>query len=452
MPSGSRNAVAPFYLLACLVLGGSAQGIWQNAALQLAGLAIIGWAAVTPSDETLARPAKQLLILAAVAIVVVVLQLVPLPASIWGHGARAEIAEGYALLDQSVPELPISLTPYASIAALLGIIPPLALFCAVVRFTPCRASWLATALLAGAVLGTMLGALQVANGRANSFWYPYRDTNIGSGVGFFANANHMASLLVISLPFIAALIAVGKGRNLQRYSALVAVLAGVALIMVMGIALNGSLAGYVLALPVLAASALIVLPRSSRYRRWVVMLAALAAIAAAAALASSSIGSGKVGRDASTSVQSREVILTTTGKAISDYLPLGSGLGSFLKVYRLYESPDSVTTEYVVHAHNDYAEIALELGVPGMILTLLFLIWWLAAVTSVWRRGEGGPFAQAASIASAAVLVHSLVDFPLRTAAISGCFAVCLALIADRRAPPVEEPTELRPTRHVVIG
>ena len=30
-------------------------------------------------------------------------------------------------------------------------------------------------------------------------------TTVGFGVGFFANANHMASLLLISLPFIAAL-------------------------------------------------------------------------------------------------------------------------------------------------------------------------------------------------------------------------------------------------------
>lgn len=452
MASKSRSLAAPIYLLACLVLGGSAQGIWQNAVLQLAGLAIIAWAAFASSEEPLSRSVKQLLILAIAAIAIVVLQLVPLPASLWAHGARAEIADGYRLLGRPLPSLPVSLTPYDSIAALLGFIPAAALFVAIVRFKPRRAGWLAAAVLAGAVLGTMLGALQVASGGSNSRWYPYRETNLGAGVGFFANANHMATLLVISLPFIAALAAVGRGRGMQRYSALLTVLAGVALIMLIGIAINGSLAGYALALPVLGASLLILLPRSSRYRRWAILVAALAAIAAAVALASSSAGSGHIARDANTSVQSREAILTKTGKATADYMPLGTGLGSFVKVYRLYESPDSVSSEYVIHAHNDYAEIALELGVPGIILILLFLVWWLAAVTSVWRKGEGGPFAQAASIASAAVLVHSVVDFPLRTAAISGCFAVCLALIADRRAAVVQEPGELRPTRHVVIG
>jgi O-antigen ligase len=132
-------------------------------------------------------------------------------------------------------------------------------------------------------------------------------------------------------------------------------------------------------------------------------------------------------------------------------MPFGSGLGSFLRVYRLYESPDTVTTTYVIHAHNDYAELALELGLPGVILFLLFLAWWTTAVWSVWRNGGGGPFARAASIASSAILVHSLVDFPLRTAAISACFAMCLALLTDRQTPARKEADDLRPTRHLVI-
>ena len=105
----------------------------------------------------------------------------------------------------------------------------------------------------------------------------------------------------------------------------------------------------------------------------------------------------------------------------------------------------------MVHAHNDYAELALETGVPGIFIMLLFLAWWGGAVWRVWRSVEAGPFARAASIASAAILAHSLVDFPLRTAAISACFGMCLALLADRRAPPPADASDLRPTRHFVF-
>jgi O-antigen ligase len=132
-------------------------------------------------------------------------------------------------------------------------------------------------------------------------------------------------------------------------------------------------------------------------------------------------------------------------------MPLGSGLGSFVRVYRLYESPDAVTNKYVIHAHNDYVEIALELGLAGVFLLLLFLEWWISQSIAVWRRGEDGPWARAASIASGTVLVHSLVDFPLRSAAIAACFAMCLALLAERQTLGRQEKSELRPTRHIVI-
>ena len=38
-----RSAIVPAYILLCLILGGSAQGIWSNAALQLLAVAIIAW-------------------------------------------------------------------------------------------------------------------------------------------------------------------------------------------------------------------------------------------------------------------------------------------------------------------------------------------------------------------------------------------------------------------------
>ena len=448
MPNAVRSAVAPLYLLACLVLGGSAQGIWQNALLQLLGLLIIGWAAAEPSAEPLPRPARWLLLLALAALAVVVLQAVPVPTGIFQHGIRGRIADDLRLLGHSAPPLPVSLTPYASLATLLCIIPPLAIFCAIVRLRAYRASWLAASVLAGTVLGVMLGALQFA--APSSSWYFYQETNRGSGVGFFANADHMATLLLITIPFVAAIAVAGRSRNIQRYSALLATLAGAAILLIVGIALNGSMAGFVLALPVLAASALLLLPRGSRARLGLAAGAVLLLVVGVAVLASSSIGES-IGQNATTSVQSRQEILMTTEHAIADFMPFGSGLGSFVQVYPLYESPDSVTVEYVVHAHNDYAEIALELGVAGILLTLLFLAWWVLAVRAVWWGGEGGPFARAAAIASAAVLVHSTVDFPLRTAAISACFAMCMGLLADRRVVLREEPNDLRPTRHLVI-
>ena len=451
MLSRARTGVAPAYLFACLILGGSAQGIWQNMLLQLGGVAIIAWAALDRRDGELARPARHLLILAMIGLALVLVQLVPLPAGLWASlGPRARIAEGFAALGMAVPAEPLSLTPARTLDSILGFIPPIAMFCAMVRLKAYRPQWLAAALILGTVLGIALGALQVAGSSGDTpVWYLYQETNVGKAVGFFANADHMATLLIITIPFLVAIPTAMKASSVQRYSAALAIAAGLGLVVVVGLALNGSLAGYGLAVPVLAASLLILLPPQSPLRTWVAGAAALLLVGAVVALETTSIGAGKLGEHATSSVESRAQILSTTTRAIRDFMPLGSGLGSFRNVYPLYEQAQQVTITFVVHAHNEYAELALELGIPGIILMLLFFAWWIVAVWRVWSSVEGGPFARAAAIASAAMLAHSVVDFPLRTAAIAVCFAMCLALLADGRAAPPKESKELRRRRHV---
>jgi O-antigen ligase len=321
-----------------------------------------------------------------------------------------------------------------------------------VRLKAYQTQWLIVALLAGTVAGVGLGALQVASSAAaHSPWYLYEDTNPGRAVGFFANADHMASLLLLTIPFVAAILVAARNVTAQRYFAIIAIAGGVAILVIVGLALNGSLAGYGLAVAVIAASALVILPDRGSIRLWVVMLAALLMAGAVTALETTAIGSTSIGEHATSAVQSRADLVSTTSRAAADFMPFGSGLGSFRHVYPLYEKPERITRVYVVHAHNDYLEVALELGVAGVILMLLFLMWWAAAVRRAWQTAEPGPFARAAAIASAAVLIHSLVDFPLRTAAMSACFGMCLGLLADSRAAPPKEAAELRRARHVVI-
>jgi O-antigen ligase len=453
MASRARQAVGPVYLLICLLFGGSAQGIWANMFLQLMGVAIIAWAATAASPEPLTRSARHLFFLATLGLLLVALQLVPLSASVWANfGGRGMIAEQYRILGIPAPERPLSLTPYATLGTLLTLIPPLAVLCAMARMQAYRSGLLVLALLLGTVAGVLLGALQVTSADPlTSSWYLYAETNFGVATGFFANANHMASLLVIGLPFLAALLASSRRGSIQRYSAVLALVAGVAAILVIGIVLNGSLAGYVLAVPVLLASALIVLPAGGRARHWIGIAAGLLLVAGLIALWMRPVGGGSFGTQAATSVQSRQEMVSTTLTAAKDFMPFGSGLGSFPRLYPLFEDPDTIVPTIVNHAHNDYAELALETGIPGLVLIAAFLLWWAAAVLRVWRSPEGGPYARAASIASAAILVHSLVDYPLRTAAISAVFAMCLALLVQRQPPAKAESSDLRPTRHVVF-
>ena len=451
-----RGAVSPVYLFLCLLLGGSAQGIFANMILQLLGLGLIAWAALTTPRQEGGREQIQLFWLIMIALALVAIQLIPLPPAVWTRlGGRNVIADGYRILGTATPWLPLSVAPYDTLSSLLSLIPALAVLATILRIG-CKPWMLCTALVAGTFAGILLGALQVSSANpATSPWYLYAETNPGLATGFFANANHMADLLVITLPFLAAMLARAResGRDGQSYSAAIVFVAGTILVIAVGIALNGSLAGYGLSLPVLAASALIAFPRARKFSNLLAPAAVVLIIGAIAWLSTTPLSTASgLQTTAQTSVQSRQEILKTSLLAASEYLPLGSGAGSFAQVYALYEDHDRLDpTTYVNHAHNDYVEIALEAGVPGIFLIVLFLGWWARSAWQKWQQRSREPYASAAVVASAAILLHSFVDFPLRTAAISACFALCLALIVRSRPAPKPDKSQLWATRHLVI-
>ena len=115
------------------------------------------------------------------------------------------------------------------------------------------------------------------------------------------------------------------------------------------------------------------------------------------------------------------------------------------------EDPARVDRYYVNHAHDDYLELAVETGLPGIILMLLFLAWWGRSAWRMLSSPAPDQFAMAGAIASWAMLLHSAVDYPLRTAAMSAAFAMCLALIIQTRRTAGRD-TDLRPVRHLVVG
>jgi O-antigen ligase len=110
----------------------------------------------------------------------------------------------------------------------------------------------------------------------------------------------------------------------------------------------------------------------------------------------------------------------------------------------MYEDPATIGRWYMNHVHGDYLEVVLETGIPGLILIVLTLLWWGWRVQAIWRAEKPDHFARAATIASAAILAHSAVDYPLRTAAISALFALCLALMAEPR-PATRRSEEAAP-------
>jgi O-antigen ligase len=423
------------YLALCLVLGGaSGGGYWANMALQLLAIPILAWSLVARRNAPLSASARQLLLIVAFALLIIMVQLVPMPPAIWtSFGGRDEISRGFEMLGRPLPWLPISLAPHKTLASALWLLPASAVLFAILRLGAYKPSWLAASLVLVTAVAVGVGALQLSGGE-NSSLYFYRFTNLGSAVGFFANSNNMAELLVVAIPFVAMLYLGGRqGGSLQKSSAMLLVLGGALTVLLVGIAVNGSLAGIGLAVPALGAALLMIVYRRKRLPIWTPIAAALLLAGSVALMLSAPFGNNLTSEQARSSQESRYTSFGRSIEVARDHLPVGSGIGTFPEIYTRYENPEAVTRWYMNHVHNDYIELALETGLAGVAFMVLFLLWWLRRTFLIWRTEEPDHAARAATIASAVILAHSFVEFPLRTAAIGAVFAMCCALMAEPR-------------------
>lgn len=427
----------PLYLLACLVLGGASNGgFLANGVMQSLGAILIVWALWAPSAFPTDVSARQLVWLLAAAILLMLLQFLPLPEALWALSlGRAELAAEGAAIGVDYSPLLWGLLPYEAAKSAVWLVPAMALALVMLRRSDWRPQHLAWAIVAAMVVSVILGAIQLGQGEGSPLYF-YAITNFGSTVGFFANSNHLATLLLVSLPFIAGLIAYQLEAGPEEFKLpFLAMGIGLIVLALTGIAVNGSLAGWSLAGPVLAASAMILVPKSSLRKVSLILLPLILAGGLGWMLLTDEGAQLLEFEELQSADGSRQQIWATTIQAIRDHLPLGSGIGTFTEVYPRYEDPASIESAYINHAHNDYLELLLELGLVGVPLFLLFLAWWMRNFVRIWLSEAASPFAFAGAISSGTILIHSIVDYPLRTAAIGSIFAasICLMVLPPSR-------------------
>jgi hypothetical protein len=349
-----RGAIVPAYLALCLLLGGaSAAGFFANMVLQMLALPIIGWALIERRATPMPSASRQLLILLVLLILVILIQLIPLPPAIWASlPGRSEIVEGYRLLGMPLPWLPISVAPHETIASLVWLLPAIAVLLGMIRLGAFRPTWIAFSIIGVTIVAIALGAIQRAGNLAA---YIYEITNVGMATGFFSNGNHMATLLMTAMAFTAALYLAAReqSRSAQHSSGLLVMLAGALGVLVVGVAINGSLAGLGLTVPVVAASALMLLSRKRKLPLWSPLVVIVLAAGGIALTFSTPLGNNLTTEEARSVPFSRYTSFTKTFEAATDFAPTGSGVGTFKTIYPMYEDHDTLTTTYVNHAHND---------------------------------------------------------------------------------------------------
>jgi O-antigen ligase len=450
-------------VLTCSVIfgGGTHSGFLGDVIIQLLSIPLLAlslWSALD-SGKTDRRTRRTILVVCGAVLLLFGLQLLPLPFDAHPLGGTLG-ADGSisALLKRDWA--PLSQTPQATWAAAASLLVPLSIFAAGVQLNVHHRLALSWLLLFWGAVALLLGFLQIVQGEESSLRF-YEVTNPSEAVGFFANRNHFAAHLYVTLVlgavwFANAMDDMRLPGAMKSRALLWLTMAAVFLISVAaGIAMARSRAGIFLAIAALAGIVLIAVRQGqeregegrSRFKgaRLSVIIVIVAALFAA------EFGLGNILSRFQDNVADalRWPLAQKTFETALKALPFGTGIGSFVQVYATVES-DYVFT-YANRAHNDLAEVLLETGILGVFLLLAFSVWFVRRTWEVWLSPKLSEdrssllLQRAGTLIVILLLFHSLVDYPLRTTALSSIFAFFCAILAIH--PPLSKKAPVRRSR-----
>ena len=401
-------------LLALSVVLGGGQGWLGETVLQFLALALLAWLCV----NTIARG---------------------------NAGPRPTAPHWLILAVIALPLLHLSIRPLGAERALLGILPFAAIYLSSIMLSPGQRTRMLELVLILALGSLVLGMMQLAGGEDSPLYF-YSRTNRGEAVGFFANRNHLATLLMMTVPVSLAFATLAVGERTSRgHGGLLAIVARVslAILLILGLALTRSRAGLVLGmLALLLAWPMVWSLRRRRASRRAFGLIVSVALLLAVQFAFYGI---LLRLQADPLSDQRWHVARVTAEAAQNGPPLGTGLGSFRQVFQAHDI-QAPSAEIVNHAHNDYLELWLEAGWPAIALAGALLVYVAWAGVSAWRRSGNSEdiWAKAATIAIVMVLLHSVVDYPLRTISIQAVLGLLLAVMLSGLRPAARAPGQDR--------
>jgi O-antigen ligase len=432
------NQKIVFYLaltvlaLACFLGGG--QGFFGDTLAQLAAIGLFAACLFNKESEfaSASQSTRKLaFVFIGIVLMVPILQLYP-----WTNTNQFILSLQQDLQQTGVNPDKLSLNKtYGAERALFSLLPACAIFLASLQLPNHYRYRLLAALAIIALLNILMGFAQLAQGKSSPLRL-YEITNFTEAVGFYANRNHFASLLVMCLPLAVASTAWWAYERVGRISrSLIPVLGGAlfCVLIILAIAVARSRAGLLFAVlgSLLCLPAIFALPRMPGMKRIlgsIVVLGLLVAVqfGLAGILERFDHGIGDRTRTQMTQIS------IEAGKA---YAPMGSGLGTFRQAYAIFEArhEDSIDHTTTNHAHNDYAELWLEAGYPALFAMAAFWILFLILGYRVWiAQKQTDTFAvllsRVAWVSLLMALLHSFADYPLRPTANSAVFALLLAL------------------------
>lgn len=433
-PATWRAALLPAYLCGLIAFGGggSPAPLAELVCEILAAIALAGWLLATPQAYR-DRPAGLLAVIG-LATVVPLLQLVPLPPSLWqALPGRQDLMAALELVGAADEWRPLSVAPYRTLAALLSLGPPLVMLWFAANASKAELRRLAAVLAAMALLAVLVGAARLVQEPGG--WLDFYGTGETSILhGFNANRNTAADIFLAGL--VALALAWSQWPTVQTRVPLMA-FAGLAALLVLATFLTGSRTG--IGMTPIALGFCLLIVRATRgssrpgpgWRAWLVFSGLGLAVAAAAWWWRTAPAIARVLARFDFAGEFRPELWRDAWHAMWQFWPVGSGLGTFLPAMLPSERLEVVDSTLPNRAHNELLEIALEGGLPLIACwaTITAIVLWrlpraLSAASSLPR--QYGLFA-AAILAIAAL--HSLVDYPLRSMAMASLVALAAGIV-----------------------
>jgi O-antigen ligase len=386
-----------------------------------------------------------------------ILHLVPLPPAMWqAMPGRQELAEIDRFSGVGVLWRSLTVTPMNGAHAVLSLFAPLVVLLLGVQLTRDELYRLLPLIIALGCLSGLVGLLQIING-ANSALYIYRITNHGLAVGLFANRNHGAVMLACLFPMLAVYASYAPSLAVdQRIRKLLSV--GIAMALLPLILISGSRSGMAAAAIGIVGAMLLYTPlapevakaqskaRSINWRFVILVGSALLCIGFLTYFFSRAEAISRLLRPEGAEAGRLEFWAVSL-KAFWAYFPWGSGSGSFAEVYQRFEPDRLLSTNYLNRAHNDWLEMAVTFGLPGLALLAMSLIWFAIKTVQVWRFGERQKrsilYARLGSVTLLILVLASATDYPMRTPIIMCCAMIyCLWLTVGDRSRMISRDSQ----------
>jgi O-antigen ligase len=455
--AASRHAfIAALFMACALVLGGGGSpNPGTELLLQLVFVAAaLAWLWMPAMHGSVPVPRSRAFWLIAVLVLVLpLLQLVPLPPSLWtSFGGQADRAAALALVGREQSWQPLSHSPPRTLAALLAMIPAVFMYFATASLDRRGRKWVVGAVAVMAVAAALLGALQVSLGTITGpYLYPEHSPTL---TGFQANRNSAADVLLIGMAATAALLmpsvaargaARGTGREhlIADRRAAGMILAGVVAVLSFGVLLTASRTGIALLPLVLLGIWVLLLPALADrgVMRFAPAIAALAAIPVVAFIAlQGNTALGTVAERFVFSDDSRRDLWRDGWFAMTQAWPFGVGMGGGQSAMIAAERLEVLDPLIPNRVHNDYLEFALEGGLPAVALLAAIVLVLVAAAWHSWRgRQQERHLTVLGVVILMVAAVHSFVDYPLRSMALACLVGMGAGLLMSTPREPAEK-------------